>query len=77
MSTIQPTQHEKNEWSRLAQWAYARSWNDIGHRYSAAASLRHADTMDVRRFDQLQKLYRYWLVFGLSRRMADQFMVEA
>jgi len=58
-----PTQHEKNEWSRLAQHAYAHGHNAIGHRYSTAASLPHDGRVPVEFFD-LQAGYREWLVFG-------------
>jgi len=59
-----PTQHEKNEWSRLAQHAYAYGHNAIGHRYSTAASLPHEGRLSVERFDLLQAGYRDWLVRG-------------
>lgn len=59
-----PSQHEKNEWSRFATAAYANDRNDIGHRYSAAASLRNSEAMPTERFDALQADYRAWLVFN-------------
>jgi hypothetical protein len=64
MSKITPTHAEKMEWARMAQAAYAIGRNDIGHRYSAAASLRNGDWIPVRMFDGLQTDYRAWLVFG-------------
>lgn len=61
---IIPTQHEKNEWSRMATAAYARGINRVGHRYSAAAALPHAGMLEIERFDMLQQGYRAWLVFN-------------
>lgn len=57
-----PNQHEKNEWSRMAQAAYGRGLNDIGHRYSGAASLRTHQVMTDPYFDSLQEGYRAWLI---------------
>jgi hypothetical protein len=60
---MHPNQHEKNEWSRMANAAYAVMRNDIGHTYSAAASLPRDGTMLAARFYKLQDAYRAWLVF--------------
>lgn len=59
---MQPTQHEKNEWSRMAQAAYSVGRNDIGHRYSVAASIPRDSALTTRHFDELQRGYRAWLV---------------
>jgi hypothetical protein len=59
---ITPNQHEKNEWSRLAQAAYSAGKNPIGHRYSVAASIPNDYQMTVARFDELQEGYRNWLI---------------
>ena len=57
-----PTRHEKLEWARMAQAAYAIDRNDIGHRFSGAASIRDADDMPLAMFDELQGQYRAWLI---------------
>lgn len=57
-------QHDKDEWARLAQAAYAAGFNRIGHRYSAAASMPAGMKMQAWQFDDLQSDYRAWLVFG-------------
>ena len=62
--TITPNQHEKNEWSRMAQAAYAARENSIGHRYSVAASISRETTVGIRLFDKLQADYREWLLSG-------------
>ena len=59
---ITPTQHEKNEWSRLAQAAYAIGSNTVGHRYSGAASIPTNARLSDAQFDELQTGYRSWLV---------------
>jgi len=61
---ITPTQNEKNEWARLAQAAYRVCCNEIGHTFSAAASLPHDGQLTVQRFDELQINYRQWLCFS-------------
>ncbi len=62
---ITPNQHEKNEWSRMAQAAYATGeYNAVGHRYSVAASLPHTGTMTLAYFDELQSGYRSWLCWN-------------
>lgn len=61
---VTPTQHEKNEWSRMAQDAYANFHNFYGHRYSAYASIRREDQIPVEVFDTLQINYRIWLREG-------------
>ncbi len=61
---ITPTTAEKSEWSRMAQAAYAIGRNDIGHRYSAAASLPALTRIATRAFDELHGDYRAWLVDG-------------
>lgn len=60
---ITVTQHEKNEWSRFAQAAYARRDNATGHRFSVAASLPHGARMPVHQYDSLMRDYRAWLCF--------------
>jgi hypothetical protein len=37
--SMTPTHHAKMEWSRMAQDCYGRDRNDLGHKYSAAASI--------------------------------------
>lgn len=64
MSTMVPTEHEKSEWSRMAQAAYKASLNPVGHRYSVAASLPKGGALPLARFDELQSGYRAWLVFN-------------
>lgn len=64
--TIIPTHHEKMEWSRLAQAAYASGRNDIGHRFSVAATHRNQEPMDLMIFDALQADYRTWLIGGFD-----------
>ncbi len=61
---ITVTEHDKAEWSRMAQAAYSLNKNDVGHRYSAAASLPRDTEIDVKRFDELQEAYRGWLCFN-------------
>lgn len=61
-----PTQHEKNEWSRLATAAYASGRNDIGTKFSVAASLPHDGVLPTAYFDELQDTYRRWLVSGMK-----------
>lgn len=64
MSLVTPTEHEKREWSRMAQAAYAAGRNDVGHPYSMAATLRKGERMAVARYDALMSGYRAWLVFN-------------
>lgn len=61
-----PTEHEKSEWSRLAQNAYGLDLNDIGHKFSGYASLRRGEAIPLSRFDSLQSEYRQWLVSGFA-----------
>lgn len=61
---ITPTQHEKNEWSRMAQAAYRAGRNSIGHAFSVAASMSSGQQMSPRYFYKLQNSYRAWLVFN-------------
>lgn len=63
---ITPTEHEKAEWSRLAQAAYAQNINSIGHRYSVAASLCRNCGIPLKTFDALQSGYRQWLIGGFA-----------
>ena len=58
------TEHEKSEFARMAQAAYNRGFNSIGHRFSAAASLpKGYETTDTKWADTLMEDYRNWLVF--------------
>lgn len=61
---ITPTEHEKFEWSRMAQAAYRANINNIGHMYSAAASTPRNGAIETGRFDVLQAGYREWLIWG-------------
>jgi hypothetical protein len=62
--TIQPTTHEKAEWSRMAKSAYKTGHNACGHRFSAAAALPNGAVITLKDFDELQEIYRMWLVFN-------------
>jgi hypothetical protein len=60
------SEHEKAEWARLAQAAYAANRNDLGHQYSVAASLQKGGSISISRFDWLQRGYRGWLIGGFA-----------
>ena len=55
------TEHTRNEWSRMAKAAYASGHNDIGHRFSVAAT---QTTMNVYKYDWLMIEYREWLCWN-------------
>ena len=61
MTTI--THHDKHEWRRMADDAYAK-----GHIQVAATMKEYSELprvpMDTARFDRIQTAYRNWLVFG-------------
>lgn len=59
-----PTEHEKNEWARMARDAYAKGFNAIGHRFSVAAALPRGEKIPSARFDSLMADYRAWLIDG-------------
>ncbi len=64
---ITVTEHNKAEWSRLAQGAYLHgNRNSFGHRYSMAATLRVGEKMDLDTYDMLQEGYREWLINGFA-----------
>lgn len=63
---ITPTEHEKSEWSRMAQDAYARDLNDTGHKFSMAATLAKGEDCATAWFDALQTEYRAWLLDGFK-----------
>ncbi len=58
------SEHNKSEWARMAQDAYRTDRNDYGHRYSAAASIPRGTMLTCARYEELQSIYRKWLVFG-------------
>lgn len=64
LNQMHPNQHEKNEWSRLAQAAYAIGLNGVGHKYSVAASIPRDGAINAAYFDELQTGYRSWLIGG-------------
>lgn len=59
---ITPTRHCKLEWSRLAQAAYSQDRNDVGHRFSGAASILDSQSLSLATYDSLQHDYRVWLI---------------
>jgi hypothetical protein len=61
---VNPSAHERAEWSRLAQQAYSRGFNAWGHRYSVAAAISAPITLAA--YDALQLNYRIWLVKGFD-----------
>ena len=63
--TIVPTEHDKREWSRLAQAAYACDRNELGHKFSMAATLRIGEPCTLAFYDTLQGIYRAWLIGGI------------
>lgn len=64
---IVPTEHEKSEWSRLAQAAYAVDRNDLGAKFSvSAACCGVGQSIPLHRFDELRRIYRQWLISGFS-----------
>ena len=62
--TIRVTEHERNEWQRLAVDAYRTGRNFYGHQYSVQAATAKDLPLDV--YDTLMLIYRRWLVFGWS-----------
>lgn len=64
MQIMPVTNHERAEWSRLAQDAYKHGWTHVGHRFSVAATLAE---MPLARFDSLQRDYRIWLLDGFEK----------
>jgi hypothetical protein len=64
MQWFTPTQHDKSEWSRLAQAAYRAGRNSIGHTYSVAASIPRDAEIPLAHWDYLQYGYRTWLCFN-------------
>lgn len=61
-SLIYPNENERNAWSQVARAAYRAGLDNIGHRYSVAATLAPGAGMTVRHFDSLQRGYRAWLL---------------
>jgi len=61
-ASITPTEHDKKEWSRMAQAAYAARLNSVGHKFSGAASIPKGAALPIKKFDELQKQYRAWLI---------------
>lgn len=61
---IMVTPHEKNEWSRFAQAAYEVGHNDVGTRFSVAASTPAGAHLLMPVYDELMGTYRGWLVFN-------------
>ena len=59
---MHPTEHERAEWKRMAQSAYARGIEEVGNRYMSAATLQ---VMPLARFDVLMGNYRAWLIDGI------------
>lgn len=49
----------------MAKDAYAKDKNDIGHKFSMAATLCHGESCKLAWFDELQSEYRQWLISGL------------
>jgi hypothetical protein len=64
---ITVTQHDKNEWARMAKDAYANDVNYMGHRYSGAASIPNGSRLTCQVFDALQDNYRKWLIDGIAQ----------
>ncbi len=60
----EPTDHDKREWARMAQSAYGSNRNDVGHRFSCAASVPRGLRMRLAHYDALMHAYRAWLCFG-------------
>lgn len=54
------------EWARLAQDAYRRNENAIGHLYSAAAAMGAGVEIELYRWEALMAGYRAWLMFGFA-----------
>lgn len=64
MNGITVTKHDCDEWSRMATAAYAADRNDIGHRYSMAATVGDGARVNTAWYDRIQAGYRAWLVSG-------------
>lgn len=65
--TMTPNAHERAEWQRLALAAYDCDRTKVGARFNVAASdssLLH--TMPIHDFDEMQAIYRQWLVYGFT-----------
>jgi len=61
---VTPTQHEKYEWTTVAEAAYKTQYNEIGHTFSVAATLPNGAQMTIKQFDELKSNYRQWRLYG-------------
>lgn len=58
------TEHNMNEWHRMAQDAYNTGRSAMGHRYSVAAAVLTGKLVSPAVYDGLQINYRRWLIGG-------------
>lgn len=71
-----PSRHTKNEWARFAQDCYRKDHNQLGHRFSTLAALPHNGQIEVRHYDNMQSIYRSWLVFGEFEDLTPEVSVQ-
>ena len=62
---INPTEHDRSEWARMAE--VCEKAGKAGHAGLYAAASRLTGPMQPWTYDALQKNYRRWLVFGTDK----------
>lgn len=60
-----------NEWARMATQAYKAGHNEIGRKFSTAATMTEGAEVCPKWFDAMQDVYRAWLVFGWDQALPE------
>ena len=61
---MQILDHNKAEWARMAEAAYAAGNQIVGLRFIVASTVPAEYDMSTEYFDSLQRQYRAWLCFN-------------
>lgn len=64
LNSIEPNRHNKAEWLRFAESALLAGKVQTARVFSAAANSANGAKLSIAVFDNLQAVYRAWLVFG-------------
>lgn len=64
LTSIIPSRQVKLQWSDMAQAAYSANRNDIGHKFSAAASMRDGNALGPEYYSELESEWLTWKDHG-------------
>ena len=71
-----PSYYTKTEWRRFAQACAYKGHDVLAKRFMALAELPFNGQIEIRHYDNMQSIYRAWLVFDEYQDLTPEVSVQ-